>query len=402
MLSPSPAPAARLLAPLDDVATALHDLADGAVVTIGEGTAQRRVTLVEPIAAGHKFAVRPLGAGLRIRKYGEMIGRTTSAIPEGGWVHVHNLVTSARRDPRDDLAWSRAMEVPRSIDAIGAAVTAVGESPIYDAAADVLWWIDVREAPAIYRHDFASGKESAWPQHEDVGSLALAGPGRLLVAGRSGFAFFDVPTGTLTPIADPEANTPQTRMNDGKCDAAGRFFCGSTNPESGVAEGTLYSLDADLALQRWFSDVFMPNGIAFGPDGRTMYFADTRRSMLYAFDYDVGSGTPSNRRVFNDVGALPGGPDGATVDRDGGLWSAHVDAGCLIRYTPDGRTDRIVALPVSRPTSCTFGGPDYDRLYVTTATRNLSRERRRAEPMAGRVLVLDVGAKGLPPAEFAG
>lgn len=394
--------AARLLTPFDDVATALSELPEGALVEVENAGTVRRVTLAERIPAGHKFALRPLGAGLRIRKYGELIGRLTSDVAEGAWVHVHNLVTSARRDPRDDTAWSRAMEAPRALEVIGDVVTTVGESPVYDQETDALWWIDVRETPSLFRRELSSGRERAWPQREDVGSIALAGSGRLLVAGRNGFGFFDVARGSLDPIVDPEAHLPQTRMNDGKCDAAGRFWCGSTHPESGVAEGSLYSLDAALEVQRWFGDVFMPNGIAFSIDGKTMYFADTRRSMIYVFDFDPANGTPSNRRVFADLGALPGGPDGASVDRDGGLWSAHVDAGCLIRYTPDGRTDRVVGLPVSRPTSCTFGGPGYDRLYVTTATRALSAEQRRAEPMAGRVLVLDVGAKGLPPASFAG
>jgi sugar lactone lactonase YvrE len=132
-----------------------------------------------------------------------------------------------------------------------------------------------------------------------------------------------------------------------------------------------------------------------------MYGADTRRGLLYAFDFDDAGGRLGERRVFADVGGLPGGPDGATVDREGYLWSAQFDGACLCRYDAAGRMDRVVRLPVTRPTACTFGGRGYRRLFVTTAMRGLAPERLRDEPLAGRVLALDVGVAGLPPAAFA-
>jgi sugar lactone lactonase YvrE len=131
-----------------------------------------------------------------------------------------------------------------------------------------------------------------------------------------------------------------------------------------------------------------------------MYLADTRCGTIYAFAFDVATGTLSGRRVFADVGALAGGPDGATVDADGFLWSAQFDGACVIRYDPRGRVDRVVRLPVTRPASCTFGGPDFRTLFVTTATRGLDAGQRRAEPLAGRVLALDVGVAGMPPVAF--
>jgi sugar lactone lactonase YvrE len=391
---------AQLLRPVDDVATALSPLAQGTVVRVSSGSVVREVTLREDIDTGHKFAVRDLASGLRIRKYGEFIGRTTHAVAAGEWVHVHNLATSARHDFRHERAWYEAAQAPQALHAIGSARCHVGENPLYDAARDRLFWIDVRETPAIHAIDLPTGAQATWPMREDIGSIALAGDDRLLVALRSGFAFFDCTSGAVTTIVDPEAHLPHNRMNDGRCDPAGRYWCGSMNPESGTADGSLYVLGRDLECRKVLDDLVTPNGIAWSRDGKTMYLADTRRGFIYAFGFDAATGSLGERCIFADLGAMPGGPDGSTLDAEGFLWSAQFDGGCLVRYAPDGTMDRVVRLPVTKPTSCGFGGPGYARLYVTTATRGLSDDDLRAEPLAGRVLVLDVGVAGCPPVPF--
>lgn len=236
---------------------------------------------------------------------------------------------------------------------------------------------------------------------EDIGSIALTTQARLVVGVRSGFAFFDPVERLLEPIIDPEPGLPGNRLNDGKCDPSGRFWCGSMNPESGLAEGSLYVLDHDLSCRRMHGRYFTLNGLAWSLDGCTMYVSDTRRGAIYAFPFDAAAAKLGEQRLFADLGALPGGPDGATIDCEGGLWSAHFDGGCVIRYYPDGRMDRIVRLPVTKPTSCAFGGPGYRQLFVTTATRGLDADQLKEQPMAGRVLVLDVGAAGMPPMAFA-
>jgi len=389
---------AALLKPNDDVATALADLAAGSVVRVTHGAVVRSVRLAEAVPIGHKFALRDLGEGLRIRKYGEFIGRLTADVKAGARVHDHNLATSAKRDPGHERAWCEPVAAP--VRALGEARTHVGETPVYDARADRLYWIDVRETPAIHTLDLAGGREKRWPMAEDIGSIAPASDGKLVAGLRSGFAFFDPATGVVEPIADPEPDMPGNRLNDGKCDPAGRFWCCSMNPESGTADGSLYVLERDLAWRRLHGGYFTPNGLAWSRDGTTMYFSDTRRGIIYAFPFDARTGAIGARRVFADVGALPGGPDGATVDADDHLWSAHFDGGCLIRYAPDGRMDRVVRLPVSKPASCAFGGPAYRQLFVTTATRGMTGAQRRAEPLAGCVLVLDVGVAGRAPVEF--
>ncbi|HEX4883943.1 MAG TPA: SMP-30/gluconolactonase/LRE family protein [Casimicrobiaceae bacterium] len=392
-------PDATLLSPVDDVATALRDLPAGARVRAACGSVVRDVTLLERIPLGHKLAVRTLGAGLRIRKYGEPIGRLTADVAAGAWIHDHNLASNATRDPSHERAW--CTPVAPAVRALGEARTTVGETPVFDAQANRLYWIDVRETPAIHALDLGSGREAHWPLREDIGSIAPAPGGRLVAGLRSGFAFFDPSDGTLSPILDPEADRPANRMNDGKCDPSGRFWCTSMNPESGTADGSLYVLDGALRCRRLHGGYFTPNGLAWSPDGRTMYCSDTRRGLIEAFTFDATSGALGERRVFADVSALPGGPDGATVDADGYLWSAQFDGGCLIRYDPHGGIDRVVRLPVTKPASCAFGGPGYRDLFVTTAMRGLSESQRRAEPLAGRVLVLDVGVAGLPPVAFA-
>lgn len=392
---------ATLLHPDDDVATALVALQAGSVVRVAAADAVHAVRLRDPVAIGHKFALRDLAAGLRIRKYGEFIGRTTHDVSSGAWVHVHNLTTGALRSGNDLRAWCDQADAPANIQAVGRGRTAVGESPVWDADLDRLYWIDVRQTPAIHMLEPGSGVQRSWPLQEDVGSIALAGRNRLLAALRSGLAYFAVDTGKLTPIVDPEPDLPANRMNDGKCDPAGRFWCGSMNPESRIAEGSLYVLDPDQRCRRVLDDFLTPNGPAWSVDGRTMYLSDTRRGMIYAFAFDVATGTLGERRVFADLGALPGGPDGATIDADDYLWSAQFDGSCVIRYDPTGRMDRVIRLPVTKPTSCSFGGEGYRQLFVTTATRGLTEEALRAEPLAGRVLVLDVGIAGLPPVAYA-
>ena len=398
MTAPGSELQAALLAPVDDVATALRDLPVGTAVRVECGGVVRETRLAEEIRTGHKFAVRDLASGLRIRKYGEYIGRTTRAVAAGEWVHEHNLVTSARREHTDRVLADAVS--PPVVRTLGEARTSVGGSPVFDAAANRFYWIDVRDTPALHRLDVSSGSQMSWPMTEDVGSVVLAGRDRLLVALRSGFAFFDVDTGALPPILDPESELPANRMNDGKCDAAGRFWCASMNPESGTADGSLYVLDEHLQCRRVLGDLVTPNGIAWNLAGDVMYLADTRRSFIHAFAFDAATGALGERRVFADLGGLPGGPAGAAVDTDDHLWSAQFDGGCLVRYDPKGRVDRVVRLPVTRPASCAFGGPGYRQLVVTTATRGLAPEALRDEPLAGRVLALDVNAAGLAPISF--
>jgi sugar lactone lactonase YvrE len=385
---------------MDDVATALRELPAGAHVSVRCGDVAREVTLVERVPAGHKLALRPLAAGLRLRKYGEYIGRATTDIAAGAWVHEHNLATTARRTPDMERAWEDA-QVPARLRGVGAARCALGESPVWSERDGCLWYVDLRDTPAIHALDPASGTERRWPMPEDIGCIVPCDDGTFVAGLRSGFASFDPRSGALEYFLDPEPGLARTRLNDGKCDARGRLWCASMNPDSGLAEGTLYVLEGSGRCRAVLPGWLTPNGMAWSPDGATMYMADTRRGTIEAFDFDEDAGELRNRRLFADLAALPGGPDGATVDSEGFLWSAIFDGGCLVRLDPRGRIDRVLRLPVSKPTSCTFGGPGHATLFVTTASRVLAPARLAAEPLAGQVLALDVGVGGPPPRTFA-
>jgi sugar lactone lactonase YvrE len=390
---------AWLLAPGDDVATAVRALDPGMRVEVRRGDVVRVVDVVERIPPGHKFALRPLAARLRVRKYGEYIGRTTSAIRAGAWLHDHNLETTARRSPDLECAL-RDAKPPASLRPVGNARCALGESPVWDARDERLFFVDLRDTPAIHVHDPVRDRDERWPMPEDIGCIVPAADGTFVAGLRSGFATFDPVSAVLDYFLDPEPHLAGTRMNDGKCDARGRLWCGSMNPDSAIPEGTLYALEGRERCRPVVDGWLTPNGIAWSLDGATMYVADTRRGTIDAFAFDANAGSLGERRVFVDLAALPGGPDGACVDAEGCLWSAIFDAGCLLRIDPSGRIDRAVRVPVSKPTSCAFGGRDYRTLFVTTASRMLSPSRLAAEPLAGRVLALDVGVAGLAPSVF--
>jgi sugar lactone lactonase YvrE len=167
------------------------------------------------------------------------------------------------------------------------------------------------------------------------------------------------------------------------------------------ASGRLYRLDRG-ELDALDDDIWVSNGVCFSPDDSKMYFADSHVKTIFVYDFDLAAGTLGARRVFAAMGDKPGVPDGSSVDADGFVWNAAFDAGCLIRYAPDGRLDRTVALPVSRPTACAFGGPGLATLYVTTARFRLPPEKLAAEPLAGALLALDAGARGLPEPMYQG
>jgi sugar lactone lactonase YvrE len=392
--------AARVLDARDDVAVALAALPRGTSVALTVGTDVRHVRLADDIPFGHKFTLRALGAGLRVRKYGEPIGRLTCDVGEGAWVHVHNLQTAANRDAQFADARSRAVGPATPVAQAGRARCSVGENPLFDADLQRLYWIDVRDTPAIHARDLPDGREHRWPMAEDIGSIALAGRGRLLAALRSGFAFFFIDDGRLEPIVDPEPDRPRNRLNDGRCDAAGRYWCGSMNPDSGTADGSLYVLDRTLTVRKVRDGYFTPNGMTWSADGRTMFVADTRRGLIQQHDFDAASGALGEPRLFADFGSQPGGPDGATVDAEGGLWWALFDGGCIVRFAPGGHLHKVVRVPVDKPTACAFGGRDGRTLFVTTASRALGPTGLQAQPLAGRVLALDVGVAGVPPTAF--
>lgn len=277
----------------------------------------------------------------------------------------------------------------------------LGEGPVWDGAEGALYWVDIQEG-LLQRWDPGTDRVESWTMPERVGALALRATGGLVLALASGFALFDPETDRLERGAAPEAHLPGNRFNDGKCDARGRFWAGTMDDAALHLTGSLYRLDPDGACAAMATGIGITNSLAWSPDNATFYFADTLRGTIFACDFDLDGGTLGNRRVFATTDAQPGAPDGSTVDAEGYLWNAQWGGWRLVRYAPDGRIDRTVALPVAQPTSCMFGGPDLRTLYVTSASIGLQPSERDRQPWAGHVLALDVGVGGLPAARFGG
>ena len=237
---------------------------------------------------------------------------------------------------------------------------------------------------------------------ERLCALALREKAGMVIALASGFAFFDPASGAIERLAAPEAHLPSNRMNDGKCDRRGRFWAGTMDDRLTSPTASLYRLDPDLSCHRMEGGIGISNSLSWSPDNTTFYFADSLRKTIFAYDFDIDAGSIRNRRVFADCNDQEGTPDGSTIDAEGFLWNAHWDGWKLVRYAPDGRVDRIVPLPVQKPTSCMFGGPDLSTLYVTSAIWDLGAEALKGQPHAGGVFALDVGVRGLPEPRFAG
>lgn len=279
--------------------------------------------------------------------------------------------------------------------------TALGEGPVWDERSQALYFVDI-DAPALVRIDPASGAVRRWDMPAKIGCFALDGSGGgAVLALATGFARIDFASGAIAAITNPLAGLAEHRLNDGAADPAGRFWSGSMHLSTRRPTGTVYCLEADGTARAVYEGFFVPNGFAWSPDGGRFYINDSPRAMFVA-EFDAAGGRAGPPFVFADVSAAPGYPDGMAVDAEGFLWNARWDGGGIARFAPDGRLDRFVALPVSRPTSCAFGGRKLDRLYVTSARIGLDAAALAREPLAGGVFVFEPGVAGLPARRWSG
>lgn len=278
---------------------------------------------------------------------------------------------------------------------------ALGEGPLWDVAEQRLYWID-SYGPAVHSADVRGENRRRWPLPEPVGSLALREGGGAIVSLRSGFHALDFKTGKVTLIAETQPGELNPRMNDGKVDRQGRFIAGSMDFEERNGVGKLFRLDPDLSVHELDQGIICSNGPCFSLDGKTLYFADTGKKLIYAYDYDTATGSVRSRRVFTSFETLRGLPDGATVDAEGYVWSVEVYSGRLIRFDPNGVVDRIVGLPVQSTTSLSFGGPDLDIAFVTSMARPFNNQYHREREAGCVFAVHGLGVKGVPEPRFKG
>lgn len=287
-----------------------------------------------------------------------------------------------------------------TVDIAVDAAASLGECPLWAPQEALLYWLDI-ESRAVHRLDPATGTDESQSLDVRPGSMVLTpDPGRFLMGAENELGWYDWATNQFAPIKDLEEPGTGNRLNDGRTDRQGRYWVGSMFQRSsaGIASGMLHRVDRDLtaATVRW--DIGVANGIAFSPDGRTMYFADTPTETIWQFDYDVATGEQFNSRLFFDFADLPGKPDGASVDADGCYWIACVYGWAVARLTPDGEIDRVIDVPVEKPSMPMFGGADLDVLYVTSISENTNPAAE--QPHAGALLALDPGVRGLPETPF--
>jgi sugar lactone lactonase YvrE len=277
-----------------------------------------------------------------------------------------------------------------------------GEGPVWCPNTGLLYWVDITGS-RLHCYDPARQCDSAWDMPGEIGSVVRRQNGKLLVALEQGLAFFDPATAAIDMLFDPQLEDPETRLNDAKCDRLGRLWVGTYHlPIPRQQRGALYRVDPDLSCRKMDEGFRCSNGPDWSPDDRVMYVGDSIEQVIYAYDFDLPSGTMANRRVFASVDPSIGRPDGLTVDSEGYLWAGHADGGRLTRYAPDGRVDRVIEFPVRIVTNCAFGGDNLSRLYVTTARWSISPEDLLTQPLAGNLFAFDPGVRGLPDTPFAG
>jgi sugar lactone lactonase YvrE len=289
----------------------------------------------------------------------------------------------------------------------------LGEGPVWDVEDGCLYWLDGTGRrvgnPSIWRLDPRTGRTRHWSLDHDVGALAIRRGGGAVLALADGFYFFDFAGERLDLISRVDADQPRSRLNDGKCDRRGRFFAGGMDDREELKICSLWRLDADLSVTRVDDGIICTNGPCWSPDNRTFYLADTFQGEYWAYDYDIATGSLTNKRLFHSFKNDPGVADGSTIDDEGCVWNAQLISGDLVRYAPDGTVDRRIGMPVRNITSVMFGGDRLDELYVTSMARvkhpaahDLFAREMKPQHLAGSLFkVTGLGVRGLPEPRFA-
>ena len=281
----------------------------------------------------------------------------------------------------------------------------LGEGPFWDEAGQALWWVDIVGKRA-WRLDPSSGAIHRWSLPRHCSAILPTRRGDAVVAMTDGLHRMDLASGETTPFSHPDPDAGN-RSNECRCDSQGRIWlgtmCNNLHPDGSPlpiarSSGGLFCVEADGRSQRMLDGIGITNTLCWSPEGDRLYFADTLKETIWVFPYTEDGPLLGERRVFVDRG--PGHPDGSAMDEDGCLWNARWGGGRVIRFTPDGRIDREIVLPVAQPSSCAFGGPDRRTLYVTSARQEL--EGLAPDSLDGALFAVPVDVAGLPMTPFAG
>jgi len=280
----------------------------------------------------------------------------------------------------------------------------LGECPVWDSATGCLYWIDI-DGRVVHRFNPSSGMDEPRGLPGRPGSIGLtATPGHLVLAMEHEIHRFDFETNALTVLTSLETAGTGNRLNDGRCDPAGRFVVGSMFADTRAEQtsGVLHQVNADGSSTELRHGIGVSNGLVFDAERGRMSFADTPTQTVVVYDYDAETGTADNERLFFDYSTIDGLPDGACLDADGCYWSASVYGWALTRITPDGKVDRRIDVPVEKPSMPAFGGPNLDTIFVTTigAGGNVASKPGRDGFVPGALLAIDAGVQGIPEPTF--
>jgi len=288
-----------------------------------------------------------------------------------------------------------------TLELVADARATLGEGPVWDEVRGVLWWVDIT-AGQVRRFDPNAGDDRAVDVGSPVGAVALRRGGTLLAALADGLGTLDPDGGSLRTLLPLGGDEGRLRCNDGKCDATGRFWVERMALDAAPGAGALLRVDPDLTVSTHLTGLTIPNGLGWSPDGRTMYFVDSTWREVRAYPYDPATGTMGDGRILARLPDDGSVPDGLTVDEEGHLWVSRWGGSCVVRVAPDGSVVDRIELPVTRVTSCTFGGRDLGDLYITTARGGADAADLAREPLAGGLFRCRPGVRGMLPARFAG
>lgn len=273
-----------------------------------------------------------------------------------------------------------------------------GEGPLWDHRRGKLLWVDI-PAGLVHEFDPRTGTDTATSVGQPVGAVGLAADEGLVLALRDGFGVLPAGSDRITALIEVEKQHPASRLNDGRCDSRGRFWAGTATLTHEPGAGALYCLERSArgyTLSVAFRGVTTSNGLDWSLDHRRMYYIDSMTRRIDLFDFDADRGVLSNRRPFVEIPPGDGLPDGMTVDAEGYVWVALIRGGTVRRYSPSGEVDMEISVPVAFVTSCAFGGPRLDELYITTSRHRLTPEQSAAQPAAGGLFVCRPGPAGRP------
>ncbi len=287
----------------------------------------------------------------------------------------------------------------------------LGEGPFWDEDIRKLWYIDGLQenlyGADLHLWDPKTGEDRKWHIERALGCAVPAKDGRILLNLQDGIFLFDPENWKYEELSDIEREIDNNRLNDGKCDSKGRLWFGSMSRTANMPgmefeiTGSFYSMEPDRTVKKWFGGVGISNGLAWTADEKKMYYVDTTPQAVYSFDFDVEKGEIYNRKKIIEIDIEEGSPDGMTIDAEGKLWIAHFGGWRVSRWDPETGTKLCeIMLPVKQVTCPSFGGPDYDELYITTASIGLTEEERKEQPLAGSTFVVKPGVKGRRPNKF--